>query len=194
MRGGEIVKTRQNKTLHALVLFAVLALAIDSVEAQALYRWEDKDGRVTYSDMPPPKDAKLPQEKKLVDNIIEQDKMPFAQKAAAQSNPVVLYASNCGEACAVARALLSKRGIPFAERNPESDAKAAASLNELTGALDVPTMTVGANTLKGFSESAWMTALDTAGYPRTNGNLRPAVSARGTPQSAGKDGNKKWGP
>ncbi len=191
MLGREIHKTRQNKTLHTLLLFAVIALTIDSVDAQALYRWEDKDGRVTYSDTPPPKDAKLPQEKKLVDNIIEQDKTPFAQKAAAQSSPVVLYASNCGDVCAAARALLSKRGIPFAERNPESDTKAAARLNELVGALEVPTMTVGATTLKGFSESAWMAALDNAGYPRTNGNLTPAVSARGKPQPAGKDVDKK---
>ncbi len=191
MLGCETVKTRQHTTLHAMLSFAALVVAVDSVDAQTFCRWEDKDGRLTYSDTPPPKAAKLPQEKKLVDNIIEQDKTPFAQKAAAQSNPVVLYASNCGDGCVAARALLSRRGIPFGERNPESDAKAAASLNDLVDALEVPTMTVGATTLKGFSESAWMTAPDTAVYSRTNGNLTPTVSARGTPPSAGKDNTKK---
>ena len=178
---------------HHALLIAILLSVAGSVDAQALYRWEDKDGRVTYSDTPPPKDAKLPQEKKLVDNIIEQDKTPFAQKAAAQNNPVVLYTNNCGDPCTAARALLSKRGVPFSERNPETDSKAAASLKEIAGGLDVPTMTVGANTQKGFSESAWAAALDSAGYPRTNGNLTPAVSARSAAPPAAKDGGKKLG-
>ena len=135
----------------------------------------------------------MPQEKKLVDNIIEQDTTQFAQKAAAQNNPVVLYANNCGDPCAAARALLTKRGVPFSERNPETDPKAAARLKEIADGLDVPTMTVGANTQKGFSESAWAAALDTAGYPRTNGNLTPAVSARSAAPPTNKDDRKKLG-
>lgn len=143
-----------------------------------MYRWEDKNGRVTYSDTPPPLDAKLKQEKKLGDNIIEQDRVPFALRAAQKTNPVTLYVTNCGEPCNAARELLAKRGIPYAEKNPAGDGAAGKKLTELAGGLEVPTMIVGDNVIKGFLEGAWTAALDSAGYPRTNANFKAAASAR----------------
>ena len=94
---------------------------------EGLFRWVDREGKVTYSDTPPPKDAVNPQRKRLGDNITGggEDAIPFALKSAMQRNPVILYANNCGEACDQARALLSKRGIPFVSRNPETDPGAA---------------------------------------------------------------------
>jgi hypothetical protein len=164
------MKQRVLKVSIALVAMSVVV----SASAQGLYRWEDKNGRVTYSDTPPPKDAKTATQKKLGDNIIEQEKLPFATKAAQEKNPVTLYVTNCGEPCTAARALLSQRGIPFSEKNPAADAAAAAKLKEIAGGLDVPTMTVGSNAQKGFLESAWTAALDSAGYPKTNAVLGPA--------------------
>jgi glutaredoxin len=157
------------------VSIALLAIGVVvSAGAQGMYRWEDKNGRVTYSDTPPPKDAKTQTQKKLGDNIIEQEKLPFATKAAQEKNPVTLYVTNCGEPCTAARALLSKRGIPFSEKNPAADPAAAVKLKEVAGDLDVPTMTIGSNAQKGFLESAWSAALDSAGDPKTNAVLGPA--------------------
>ena len=170
------------KTFRAIAWLALpLITASLAVSAQGLYRWIDKDGNVTYSDAPPPKDAKGVQKKKLGDNVVasENDNMPFAVKNAMQRNPVTLYANNCGEACDQARALLSKRGVPFANRNPETDPGAAEALKDLVGQLNVPTLAVGTNSVTGFSESAWNSALDAAGYPRFNvlGNARVAPNA-----------------
>ena len=170
------------KTFCAIAWVALpLITASLAVSAQGLYRWIDKDGNVTYSDAPPPKDAKGVQKKKLGDNVVasENDNMPFAVKNAMQRNPVTLYANNCGETCDQARALLSKRGVPFANRNPETDPGAAEALKDLVGQLNVPTLAVGTNSVTGFSESAWNSALDAAGYPRFNvlGNARVAPNA-----------------
>lgn len=162
------------QNLLKLLLLTLAGIAATSASAQGLYRWEDKNGRVTYSDTPPPKDAKSQTQKKLGDNIVEQEKLPFATKAAQEKNPVTLYVTNCGEPCTEARAMLSKRGIPFSEKNPASDPAAAAKLKEIAGGLDVPTMTVGTNAQKGFLESSWTAALDAAGYPKTNAVLGPA--------------------
>ena len=40
-------------------------------------------------------------------------------------------------------------------------------LEVLTGTRLVPVLVIGQNTLKGYEESTWQSALDTAGYPRT---------------------------
>ena len=40
-------------------------------------------------------------------------------------------------------------------------------LKQLIGALQVPLLVVGTQPVKGFNESSWNSALDSAGYPRT---------------------------
>ena len=160
------------------ILVALLGVSLFvsvAANAQTLYRWVDKDGKVQYSDMPPPANAKNTQQKRLGDNLIEQDKMPYALRMAVQNNPVILYANDCGNGCDAARALLNKRGIPFVDRNPQKDAEAAKALTALAGALEVPTIAIGSSKVSGFTESEWNSALDSAGYPRSNINTRPAA-------------------
>jgi hypothetical protein len=169
------------------LLFKSMALAMGvtlmaGATAQGLYRWEDKNGRVTYSDTPPPKDAKVSQQKRLGDNIIERERLPAATRDAMQKNPVTLFATNCGAACDDARALLKTRGVPFAEKNPSTD-PAGAKLKNADGSFDLPTMMIGEQTEKGFQASAWNARLDEAGYPKSNGNLAPARAAARAPES-----------
>ena len=174
-------------TLTSLALL-VFGLGLNA-NAQALYRWVDQDGKVQYSDMPPPANAKNTQQKRLGDNLIEQDKLPYALKMAMQSNPITLYTSDCGSSCDQARSLLNKRGIPFAERNPEKDADAAKALGALIGALQVPTLVIGDSNFKGFLESGWNSALDSAGYPRSNPLSRPPAAAAKVPPAAPDSGD-----
>lgn len=157
----------------------LLAMATGA-NAQEVFRWVDKAGNVNYGDMlPPPAEVRSVQTKKLSDSVIEQDDVPFAVSTAMKNNPVTLYANSCGEACSNAKALLAKRGIPFSEKNPETDTVAAAALKEKVGSLPVPTIVIGANSLTGFDEEIWNTALNAAGYPRNNPNLRQGATKAG---------------
>ena len=115
----------------------------------------------------------------MKDSVIEQEAVSYGVSIAMKNNPVTLYANSCGEACTNARALLAKRGIPFADKNPEADAAAAAALKALAGALAVPTLTVGANSIQGFDEEGWNSALSAAGYPRFNPNVRQSAAKAG---------------
>ena len=160
-----------------IVAFAIAGLALTSVGAQQLYKWVDKDGKITYSDQPPPKDAKSVEQKKMVDSAPGVDDIPYGVKVAIEKNPVTLYANFCGEACDGARALLNTRGVPFTDRNPEKDPKAMDALKTATGGTDVPVLLVGTRILRGFSEETWQEALTAGGYPRTNPNLRPRAPA-----------------
>jgi glutaredoxin len=164
----------------AIGLFALSSSLATTAGAQEIFRWVDKDGKVHYGDMqPPPAEGKNVQTKRIQDSVIEQDAVPYGVSTAMKNNPVTLYANSCGEACVNAKALLAKRGIPFTEKNPESDAAAATALKAMIGALQVPTIVIGANSLAGYEEESWNTALNAAGYPRNNPNLRQGAAKAG---------------
>ncbi|MGB8337368.1 MAG: glutaredoxin family protein [Burkholderiales bacterium] len=153
--------------MRKITLFMLMLVAALSAQAE-LYKWVDKSGGVHYSDQPPVGDVKNVERKKIGGNVIEgQDN--FALREAARKFPVVLYANECGEPCNLARELLVKRGVPFTQKNPEASAADSIALKKLAGSLEVPTLAIGENnTLKGYLESSWTTALDAAGYPSTN--------------------------
>jgi hypothetical protein len=60
-----------------------------------------------------------------------------------------------------------QRGVPFAEKLIVSDDDAQA-MERTLGTRTVPMLTVGAQVLRGMSESEWIAYLDAAGYPRTS--------------------------
>lgn len=165
-----------------IAMLALCALAV-AAPAQGLYKWVDKDGRITYSDTPPPKDAKKVENKRLGDNVVEQDKLPFALRKVVEASPITLYANNC-DPCKDARAYLLKRGVPFTEKNPETDPDAAKKMKDGLKSQTVPTLTVGSDTKIGFSDVSWGEAIDAAGYPK---NLPKAVTRQFEPKpDAGK--------
>src|SRR6478672_12828889 len=124
-------------TLSVVLLTASAASAF----AQTLYRYTDANGRVVYSDQPPPPSAKDVQPKRLPENVIETDPVPFAMKQAAERFPVTLYTFDC-DVCRDAQALLVKRGVPFATVIVTEE-KGAARLKALTGKQSAPVLQVG---------------------------------------------------
>jgi glutaredoxin len=153
----------------ALAGFAVAA------HAQTMYRYVDPTGRVVYSDQPPPAAAKDVKAKRLQDNVIETDPVPFATKEAAEKFPVTLYTFDC-DACKEAEALLTKRGVPFTTV-VVSDEEGAAKLRALTGKQAAPVLQIGEKqVVTGFNSSRWHSVLDEAGYPKTAASSRPAAA------------------
>ena len=179
MSFAHYVPPRITRQISRATLAMALLLSI-TTNAQEIFRWVDKNGKVHYGDsLPPPAEVKSSQTKKINDSVIEQEDVPYGVSTAMKNNPVTLYANNCGEACTNAKALLAKRGIPFADKNPEADAAAATALKALVGALQVPTIAIGPNNLSGFDEEGWNAALNAAGYPRFNPNLRQGAARAG---------------
>jgi glutaredoxin len=179
-----------------LILIACgLALLATTASAQSsVYRWVDKDGKVHFSDTPPPSDARSSSQKTVGGGYASQD-YPYAVQQAMKRNPVTLYtAPSCGESCASGRELLSKRGIPFSERDASTNAAAQEALKKLIGGLEVPVLVVGEATLKGYEQGEWSSALDTAGYPKerlpgqapTRGAMEPAAPAKADAAAAPK--------
>jgi glutaredoxin len=162
------------KPLASTVLLALLATG---AQAGQMYRWTDQEGRVHYTDQPPPSTAKSAEMRKLGDKPADQG-MPFALQHAIKNYPVTLYNADCGDVCSKATAHLNRRGVPFTDLNAREEGPAEALAKLTGGKREVPVLLVGKQVIRGYEEGAWNSALDAAGYPTTNILPRPTKQAQ----------------
>lgn len=136
------------------------------VQAQGVYRIVGPDGRITYSDQPPPTGATVRQAggASAVGNAAGAA-LPFELRQVVGRFPVTLYTSNDCTPCNSGRNLLQARGIPFTEKtvNTFEDTEA---LQRISGSSSLPLLSIGSQQIKGFSEQQWTQFLDAAGYPK----------------------------
>jgi len=159
--------SKSRRIAYILGVAAAVVAAGALAQAQQVYRYVDKDGKVVYSDRSPPTDSKEVQAKRLSPNFIENNTTPIALTQAAEKFPVTLYTFACGAVCENAEGLLNKRGVPFTTVNVD-DAKGAEALKKLTGEQQAPVLVVGDKLVaKGFNEARWTAMLDEAGYPKS---------------------------
>lgn len=148
------------------LLIGILLVASNSVQAASLYKWTDKDGKVHYGDKPAEDAIKAEQKKFSAPDSSGDDDLSYAARKAKQDFPVTFYvAPNCAEICVQARALLNKRGIPFAEKNLVTKEE-IDKFKAKTGGNSIPALTVGKSFLGGFEAGQWNSELDIAGYPK----------------------------
>jgi hypothetical protein len=160
--------------MRSIVAATMMFASVCVFGAGTTYKWVDEDGRVHYSDLPPPANAKKIEQKKVGGNVVETSELPYEVREAVKKYPVTLYASDCGEACDKARELLRTRGVPYTEKNPELE-EVSKELEKASGALHVPALQVGETTmLRGLEQAQWNRELDAAGYPKTSLLRKPA--------------------
>jgi len=152
------------RTALAILLIGVSAFAL--AQTLQVYRYIDKDGRVVYSDKPPPADARDAQAKRIGRNTIETSTLSYASVLAEERFPVTLYTFGCGLVCDNAGALLNKRGVPHTVVDVGQN-DGAERLKRLTGGLDAPALQVGDQYTTGYNENRWQSMLTDAGYPQT---------------------------
>ncbi|MEN9490336.1 MAG: hypothetical protein RJA63_785 [Pseudomonadota bacterium] len=147
------------------VALLALGMTLGTVAQAEVYRWVDKNGKVQYSDVPP-NDVNA-QPRKLGENTIEVDKLPYEVRKAAEAAPITFYSSpDYKEASDAARNLLKARKLPFTEKPVKTTEDAKELVKQLGKAPMVPALAVGSKVVEGFSESNWNNAIDAAGYPK----------------------------
>lgn len=163
----------------ACLLSATLLLSAPAW-GQAIYRSTGSDGRVTFSDKPPTSDARaIVLRTEGTTGAPADDSLPTELRQAAQRYPVTLYSGDNCAPCDSGRALLKSRGVPFVERTVTTPQDGEA-LKRLSGETTLPTLTLGGQRLKGFSDTEWTLFLNAAGYPaqsRLPSNYRWAAPA-----------------
>lgn len=153
-------------------LLTIALLGAFPAHAAKLYKWVDKDGRVTYHDRPPPGEGVKAEEKSF-----GRESRAGGEKILAE---VVLFVAPRCEACDLARNYLNKRNVAFTEKNAEGDVKVQEELKAKAGGLSVPTILIGEKVMRGYMESLLEGELDAAGYPKTPA---PEQAEEGKPAS-----------
>lgn len=171
--------TLRRVTPHLLAVAGLIALP---ALAQGVYRIVGPDGRVSYSDQPPP--ASSPARPvsgtgAAAAPAATAAALPFELRRTSSRYPVTLYTSAECNPCKSAIAYLERRGIPFTEKTVQSNADIQA-LQRISGETSLPLLTVGSQQLRGFFEADWKQYLDAAGYPAQSalpaGYRRPAAT------------------
>jgi glutaredoxin len=147
---------------------SALLLLLASAGAQAqLYKWVGADGKVNYTDTPPPPGARSNERKALGGNTAVQADLPFELAQAVQAHPVTLYTMGKCAPCDEGRALLKNRGVPFSEKTVTSNDD-IAQLRNAGGGSTLPFLLIGRTQVQGMEPGGWNNALDNAGYPATS--------------------------
>lgn len=149
------------KKRHSFLFIALFA-ASAATYAQ-MYKWVGPDGKVTYSDAPPPTSAKTVETKSVNGTGSSNANLPFELSEAVKNHPVTLYTGEKCTPCDDGRSLLKARGIPFSEKTVSTN----ADLDRLrqAGGEALPLLVIGRTKQKGFEQGAWNAALTAAGYP-----------------------------
>ena len=156
-----------NCTRQYLSPFLALSLLLCATAAHAqLYKWVGPDGKVSYSDSPPPSNIKKVETRTSTAGEAGGPPLPFEVAEAARNNPVTLYtAPNCTP-CEEGRKLLAARGVPYSEKTVVTN-EDIAKMRQL-GETQLPLLMVGRNKQQGFQPSGWSGALTAAGFPESS--------------------------
>jgi hypothetical protein len=162
------------------VIVASLCLLV-GLPALAQYKVVAPDGSVTYTDRQPvapnakvtalgreaqapqaaaPRAGSVPAAAPAVD-----PSWPVELRQVATRYPVVLFTTVDCAPCDSGRLLLQQRGVPFTERRVVT-VEDSVALERLVGARVLPSLTVGAQALRGLAQAEWSGYLDAAGYPK----------------------------
>ncbi|MGV8892695.1 MAG: DUF4124 domain-containing protein [Burkholderiaceae bacterium] len=150
-----------------LILAGLLALSVMGNAQAQLYKWVGPDGKITYSDLPPPNSAKQLEKKTLNPSESASVALPYALADASKKHPVTLFTGAQCAPCAEARDFLKNRGVPFAEKSVSSN-EDIDKLRQISGATQLPVLLIGRNQQLGFELGAWNLALTAASYPQDN--------------------------
>jgi len=152
--------------LRIAALGLVLGVVSASALSQGVYRIVGPDGRVSYSDQPPPAAKARPVASGAPGAAGGANaQLPFELRQVASRYPVVLYTSAECAPCNSGRNLLNARGIPYSEKTITTNEDAEA-LKRLSGQTSLPFVTIGSQQIKGYSDAEWTQFLDAAGYPK----------------------------
>ena len=191
----QLSRSRESKLLipqiaiKLIAVFAIIMPATVDLYAQQVYKSVDKNGRVTYSEVPP-----LPGSgDKLAGESAANPSLPYTLQQIVSRYPVTLYSSENCAPCISARLMLTQRGVPFTERTIASNEDIEA-YKRINGDTSLPLATIAMQQLKGYEESEWTKYLDAAGYPKSSNlprNYRNPEATSLTPKKAVEKAEKE---
>jgi glutaredoxin len=166
-------------------LLWIASAALLAGPAFAQYRVVGPDGRITYTDRPPPAAAQGGQVSGLRGSAATSSAtaaLPYELQQVVARFPVVFYTSPECSLCDTARRMLRQRGIPLTERQAQHPDDLVL-VERQTGGRGLPALMVGTQAVHGYGEAQWGSLLDLAGYPRQSKLPRDYAAAAPVPLS-----------
>jgi glutaredoxin len=157
------MKDQSTSARVARLAVAAALLAGAATGASAQYKIVGPDGSVTYTDKPPAA-ADVHVGNQGV-NGSGTAGVPFDVQKAMQRYPVTLFAAKGCAPCDQARSWLKSHNIPFSEYSVETNSDIEA-LKSRFGEPQLPVVTIGGQSMKGFNAADLQGYLDAAGYPK----------------------------
>jgi glutaredoxin len=155
------------KLTAKILICAALPAMFMANQAQAqMYKWVGPDGKVTYSDQPPPANQKKVEQKNLSSGA-DVSNLPSDLALVVAKNPVSLYTTTNCPPCDSGRSFLKTNGVPFSEKTV-GNAADAEKLKQVGGDSQLPLMVIANVKFHGFNNEDWKTAISSAGYPATS--------------------------
>lgn len=156
----------RGKAVRNVIIAAIGALltAVAAGSFAQVYRWVDANGRVHYTEKPPPGVAgKVVQPRINSYGGAPASSGARAASAAAASQPeVVMYATDWCPYCRQARQHFARQGIAYREIDIEKSAAGRAEYDRL-GGRGVPLVLVGSQRMQGFRAESFDRLLRSAG-------------------------------
>jgi glutaredoxin len=127
----------------------LLALFLAWPAFAGVYKWTDAQGRVQYSDSPPPAAKATQLRLQTYTGPVE------VSRAVGTDSGVTIYTTEWCGVCQRAKAFFKQNGVPFREWDVEKTAYGAIKFKQLGGS-GVPVITVGAEKMMGFDAGRFM--------------------------------------
>lgn len=170
--------------------WSLLPCLLLPVLAAAQYKIVDAQGRVTYTDRPGSVAANAKVTELRRGALAAPDTgvagLPYELRLVVLRHPVVLFTTANCPPCDSGKQLLTQRGVPFTERRIVTESELQEAERTL-GWRTVPSLTIGAQALRGWGPDEWAGYLDAAGYPRESRLPRgwlPAAPSASAPATA----------
>jgi glutaredoxin len=134
-----------NMQPYLILLSMLLALPASA----GVYKWTDAQGRIQYSDTPPPVAMATQLKLQSYTGPVQ------VGRAIGADSGVTLYTTEWCGVCKRAKAFLKQNGVPFREWDVEKTDYGSVKFKQLGGS-GVPLITVGAEKMMGFDAGRFM--------------------------------------
>jgi len=114
-----------------------------------VYKWTDAQGRIQYSDTPPPTTKTTQLKLQTYAGPVQ------VSRAIGADSGVTIYTTEWCGVCKRAKAFLKQNGVPFREWDVEKTDYGSVKFKQLGGS-GVPLITVGSEKMMGFDAGRFM--------------------------------------
>jgi glutaredoxin len=127
----------------------LLSLFLALPASAGVYKWTDAQGRIQYSDTPPPAARATQLKLQSYSGPVQ------VSRAVGADSGVTIYTTEWCGVCKRAKAFLKQNGVPFREWDVEKTDYGSVKFKQLGGS-GVPLITVGSEKMMGFDAGRFM--------------------------------------